>query len=105
MPAAGQITDLPRLVAALNRVGQSGDFGEFLVIESLLSTGACPVLVQLQAADWAQVMQDGGGITEKVLQLPAVQQMTADQVGQLLQISASSWDADALELLATLPAA
>lgn len=105
MPAAGQIADLPRLVAALKHVGRSGGFGEFLVIESLVSRGARPVLLQLQAADWMQVMQGGGGLSEKVLQLPAVQQMTADQVGQLLQISANSWDADALELLATLPAA
>lgn len=66
-------------------------------------------MLQLQTADWLQVMQGGSCISEEVLQLPAVQQMTADQVGQLLQAHAADGmtdcNTDSIRLLATLPAA
>jgi hypothetical protein len=108
MPAAGQITDLPRFVAALTKVGLTGGLGQYFdppVLESLLDSGVRPVMLQLSSADWLQIIQGGGDITEEILQVPAVQQMTADQVGQLLQRSAESWASGAVMLLATLPAA
>lgn len=71
----------------------------------MLETGVRPVMLQLQAQDWCEVMQGGGGCTKEVLQLPAVQAMNADQIALVLQTLAARHDSCAVELLTAVPAA
>lgn len=104
-PAAAQITDIPRFVAVLSSIGSWGWMGyDCDRVEYLLSTSVRPVMLLLQASGWCTIMHSGGGISEKVIGLPAVQQMTKDQVVTLLRVAVRqrAWN---VPQLATIPAA
>lgn len=102
--APAQVTDTQRLAAVLKEVRATYD-GEYDMIETLLKTSLRHAMLQLQSEHWANILRSGREIEEGVLALPAVQQFSAAQVGELLQhyISTGCFSGDTL--LLTLPAA
>jgi hypothetical protein len=106
-PAASQITDLPRLARVLQAMASCSRVAEVDPVKDV--AGKLPVLQQLGAADWYQVLagafSTGRGMFAGCCEMPGVQQLDADQVTELLRVCIQKQLYDEVTGLLTLLAA
>lgn len=110
-PAVEEVQDVPRFVACIKTaVGFRGQFGKERLREMIGRVlQEMPISQQLQLSDWGEILQSTLQPLNSMLvscdKFPVLQQMTPQDLGQMLQLAAGSGCGPAVLQLCSVPAA